>query len=162
MRRGFHLLWAVHLGLLLLAPKLLQERGFPEALHSWRKQQPAVVQRPTELLMSPVLDLCSLAAVPSVWLPQVSRHGTTPTQRPLPAPVLLQRKDFRGISGITKAAACSDVQAEWHAGAARGWCTPRFCVTASVRQQDHLLHGLRRRSTASGQSRAQPAPAKGG
>ena len=29
------------------------------------------------MLMSPVLDLCSQAAVPSVWLPQV---GTTPTQ----------------------------------------------------------------------------------
>ena len=71
MHRAFHLLWAVHLGLLLLAPKLLQERGFPESFHSWRKQQPAAAQGLTGLLMSPVLDLCSLAAVPSVWLPQV-------------------------------------------------------------------------------------------
>ena len=72
MPRGFHLLWVAHLGGLLLAPKLLQERGFPEAFHSWRKQQPAAVRRLTELAMSPILDLCGLAAVPSVWLPQVS------------------------------------------------------------------------------------------
>ena len=71
MHRGFHLLWALHLGLLLLAPKLLQERGFPETFHYWRKQQPAAVQGLTGLLMLPILDLCSLAAVPSVWLPQV-------------------------------------------------------------------------------------------
>ena len=75
MHRGFHLLWAVHLGLLLLAPKLLQEQKFPEGFHSWRKQQPAAVQRLTGLLVSPVLDLCSLAAVPSVWLPQVSEES---------------------------------------------------------------------------------------
>ena len=81
MHRGFHLLWVAHLGLLLLAPKLLQERGFPEALHSWKKQQPAAVQGLSGLLMSPVLDLCSMAAVPSVWLPQVSKIPHLPPER---------------------------------------------------------------------------------
>ena len=74
VHRGFHLLWGVHLAGLLLAPKLLQEHGFLESFYSWRKQQPAALQGLTGLLLSPVLDLCSLAAVPSVWLPQVRRY----------------------------------------------------------------------------------------
>ena len=89
--RGFHLLWVVHLGLLLLGPKLLQEQGFPEAFHSWKKQQPAAVRRLTGLLMSPVLDLCSLAGVSSVWLPQVSKVPRLPPERCMAQQYLLGR-----------------------------------------------------------------------
>lgn len=71
MRRVFHLLWAVHLGLLLLAPKLLQEWGLADRLRSAMKLQPAGLQRLTALLVAPLLDLCSMAGAPAVWLPQV-------------------------------------------------------------------------------------------
>ena len=69
--RVFHLLWALHLGLLLLVPKLLGEWGLADQLRSAMKLQPAWLQRLTGLLMSPLLDLCSMASVPAVWLPQV-------------------------------------------------------------------------------------------
>ena len=67
----FHLLWALHLGLLLIVPKLLFEWGMPEQLHSVMKLQPPALRKLTGLLAAPVLDLCSMASVPSIWLPQV-------------------------------------------------------------------------------------------
>ena len=69
--RVFHLLWAVHLGLLLLVPKLLQEWGLADRLRSAMKLQPAGLQRLTALLMAPLLNLCSMTRTPAVWLPQV-------------------------------------------------------------------------------------------
>ena len=52
-------------------PKLLHEWGLADRLHSAMKLQPAWLQRLTALLMSPLLDLCSMAGMPAVWLPQV-------------------------------------------------------------------------------------------
>ncbi len=71
MRRVFHLLWALQLGGLLLVPKLLHEWGLADRLRSSMKLQPAWLHRLTGLLMSPLLDLCSMAGMPAVWMPQV-------------------------------------------------------------------------------------------
>ncbi len=71
LRRIFHLLWAFHLGLLLIVPKLLNELGLADQLRLAMKMQPAALQRLTGLMLAPLLDLCSMAALPSVWLPQV-------------------------------------------------------------------------------------------
>jgi hypothetical protein len=71
LHRVFHLLWALHLGLLLIVPKLLHEWGVPDLLHSVSKLQLPALQKLTGLLAAPILDLCSMASVPSIWLPQV-------------------------------------------------------------------------------------------
>lgn len=70
--RVFHLLWALHLGLMLLLPKLLHEWELDDRLRQAIEEQPiAAVEWLLKLLMSPLLNLCSMASMPSVWLPQV-------------------------------------------------------------------------------------------
>ena len=69
----FYGLWAVHLGGLLLLPKVLQGWQLSQRLRKAASQcQNRLVATAVSWAAHPVVALCDMADVPSIWLPQVS------------------------------------------------------------------------------------------